>query len=98
MAWKTGDACGLTLTRSGGVEVREVQGGHDGDQAGAGGLVAADLDAVAGVAVVVGGVDDAGGQPQDALLDGVEDIGVGVGPGHPRRGVGHAALLRPGQR
>ena len=31
--------------------------------------MAADLDAVAGVAVVVGGVDDAGRQPQHALLD-----------------------------
>ena len=34
-------------------------------------------------------------QPQDALLDGVQDIGVGVGAGDHRRGVGHAALLRP---
>jgi hypothetical protein len=47
-----------------GIQVREVQGGHDGDQAGAGGLVPADLDAVAGVAVVVGRVHDAGRQPR----------------------------------
>src|SRR5207302_8414918 len=79
-----------------GVEVAEVQGGHDADQAGARGLVAAYLDAVTGVAVVVGGVDDAGGQPQDALLNGAEDLGAGIRPGHPRPGVGHAALLRPG--
>ena len=42
------------------VEVGEVQRGHRGDQRGAGRLVAADLDPVAGVAVVVGGVDDPG--------------------------------------
>ena len=58
----------------------------------------ADLDAVTGVAVVVGGVHDAGGQPQHALLDGVQDIEAGVGAVDHRRGVGHAALLRPGQR
>ena len=46
-----------------GVEVREVQRGHDGDQAGARCLVTADLDAVAGIAVMVGGVHDAGGEP-----------------------------------
>jgi hypothetical protein len=79
----------------GGVEIREVQRGHDGDQAGAGGLMAADLDAVAGVPVMVGGVDDAGRQPQHAPLDRVQDIGVGGGLGHPRCGVGHVLIAVP---
>ena len=38
--------------------------------------MAADLDPVAGGAVVVGGVDDAGGEPQDALLDLVEYVEI----------------------
>ena len=51
------------------VQVREVQRGHDGHQARAGGLMTADLHAVTGVALMVGGVHDPRGQPQDALLD-----------------------------
>jgi hypothetical protein len=46
----------------------------------AGRLVAADLDAVAGVAVMVGRVHDPGGQPQDALLDLVQHLRAGVCP------------------
>ena len=38
--------------------------------------MAAHLDAVAGVAVVIGRVHDPGGQPQDPLLDLVEDVQI----------------------
>ena len=52
-----------------GLEVGEVQGGHRGDQGGAGGLVAADLDAVPGAPLVVGRVYHADRQPQHPPLD-----------------------------
>ena len=51
----------------------------------------ADLDAVAGVALVVGGVDDPGRQPQHALLDVLQDRGVVADRG--RRG-GTFSMLR----
>ena len=45
----------------------------------------ADLDAVPGIAVVIGRVDDPGGQPQDPLLDPGEDVQIdllGTAHGH----------------
>jgi hypothetical protein len=59
--------------------------------------VAADLDAVAGVAIVVGGVDDAGRQPQHPLLNRVQDgqVGTGADSGRPGPAVCHCALLTP---
>ena len=87
IAWKTGEACGLTADPVGGVEVGEPQRGHRRDERRAAGLVTADLDAVAGGAVVVGGVDDAGGEPQHPPLDLVEHVEVGF--------AGHAPMLPP---
>ena len=55
--------------------------------------MAPDLDPVAGGAVVVGGVDDPHRQPQDALLDLVEDVEVDAGGGAGRGPRG----LREGQ-
>ena len=50
------------------AEMAEPQRRHDGNHRGARGLVTPDLEAVGVWSIVVGGVDDAGGQPQDPLL------------------------------
>ena len=78
------------------VQVREVQRGHHADQAGAGGLVPAHLDAVPGVAVVIGRVHDPGGQPQDPLLDLGEDVQIDLfGTGHGHDSTPGDVLVRP---
>ena len=69
MAWKIGEACGFTATRSCGCSTREVERRHDRRQRGRRGLVAADLHAVAAVAQMVGVVDRPGGEPEDLLLE-----------------------------
>jgi hypothetical protein len=50
----------------------EIKRRHQGDQGGAGGLVAADLQAVPAFPQVVGVVDDPGGEPEDLLLQRLE--------------------------
>ena len=47
----------------------EIEGGHDADDAGAACLVAADLQAIAVGANVVGVVDHPGGEPEELALD-----------------------------
>jgi hypothetical protein len=54
--------------------------------------MAANLDAIAGVTVVVGRIDDTGRQPQDALLDLVEDGQIGAHAAGPGCGDYHSAL------
>ena len=55
------------------IQVGEVQRRQYGDEAGARGLMTADLDTVASLPVVVGCVDDPGREPQHPLLDLVQD-------------------------
>src|SRR5262249_32675477 len=50
----------------------KIQGGHQGHDRGARGLVAADLQAVALGADVVGLVDHPGGQPEDLMFEGMK--------------------------
>ncbi|GAA1758477.1 hypothetical protein GCM10009810_17580 [Nostocoides vanveenii] len=61
----------------GGVQVREPEGGHRGDQARAAGPVPTDLDPVARDAFAIGGVDDPRGEPEDALRDLIEKVPSG---------------------
>ena len=56
------------------TQMLEVQRGHDRDDRRRGGLVAADLHARIGLAHLVGVVHHAHGQPQHALLHGVEHV------------------------
>lgn len=58
------------------VEVREVERCHGCYQAGTAGLVTADLYPIAGGAVVVRAVDNARGQPKDALRDVLEQLRI----------------------
>ena len=74
------DRRGVRLDRHavGRLEVREPQRGHERDHRRARGLVAAHLDPARVQPHAVGVVDDGGGQPQDAALDRVEDVEVGL--------------------
>ena len=65
MACRTGEACGLTLTRSAASQIREPQRRHHRDQRGARGLVPADLQPV-GVRRAHGWRDPPSGPPATA--------------------------------
>ena len=69
MAWNTGEACGLTATRSAASRWANQSAVMTETSEALRGLVAADLDAVTGLALVVRRVDDAYGEPQDPALD-----------------------------
>ena len=61
----------------GGVQVREPQRRHRGDQARTGGLMPTDFEPVGVDPIMVGVVDDPGRQPQHSLRDLVEQLGSG---------------------
>ena len=69
MACRTGEACGLTETRSPRFEVLEVKRRHDAHHRRRRRLVPADLHARALAPHPVRMVDHADGQPEDAPLD-----------------------------
>ena len=96
MACRTGEACGLTETRSPALRWLEVQSRHDAHHRGRRCLVPADLQAVVRAADLVGVVDHADGQPQDAALDALEELLRLADRGSPGSGLGacdHGATI-----
>ena len=89
MACSTGEACGLTATRSPASRWANHSAVITDTSDALRGLVAADLDPVAGLALAVGRVDDADGEPEHAALDLLEHVEVDLGLG----GSAHDGLL-----